>query len=438
MSKKSFYFVLIFHIFLLGCETEKSAPPLEGERISFFEISQKIKIDSTISNKPFRLPEAEINTTWSQIEDNPAHLIGHYSLENISNLKRIWRTSVGASATKDSPFISSPILHNQRIFTMDRRGLISAIDSKNGDVLWSKKISKKRTSFIRGGLVIFEDNLIATYGSDIMMALDVRNGKQVWTKKTEATPFKSAPIISNQTVYALTIDNRIYAFNARTGKIVWFHDGLLEQSSLLKQSNPSIRGNTLIVPYSSGNIFSFDEKTKKTKWSRKISSPAPRKKLSYETGLVAAPVIDNDAIFALGTNDMLSALSHKKGKTIWSLPIGGYETPLISGAWLFVVDKNNVIYCLEKTTGKLRWKKQLLSKNDDDEQMKWFAPRLVSGKLVLFSSKGNGIILNPSSGKQLTQDIFENSFEEEIAHPPIIVNKIIYIITKDATLYAFQ
>ncbi|MHA1539345.1 MAG: outer membrane protein assembly factor BamB family protein [Alphaproteobacteria bacterium] len=432
------YICFLLSFFLLGCATEDMTPPLEGERISLSTLSQKIDVDLLTASKEFSLPTPERNNAWPQIDANPAHLIGHYALPNTSRMRRIWRRSIGTSTKESAPFISAPVLHNQRIFAMDRKGLISAIDIKNGAILWTKNIKKENAFFMRGGLAVFEDRLIATYGTDEIIALNVRNGKTLWTKKTGATPFKSVPILNNQSIYALTVDNRVYAFDAKTGETTWFHDGLLKPSSLLRQSAPSVRNNMLLVPYSSGNIFAFNAQTKQLKWSRKIASPAPKKSLSYETDLVAAPILDKDIIFVLGTDNMLSALSYKKGQTIWSLPLGGYETPLISGNWLFAINKTNMLYCLEKTTGKLRWKEQLPKKNEDDELIKWFAPRLAMGKLLLFSSEGKSRVLAPSSGQKIAQSIFRKSFDEEIAHPPIIVNKTLYILTKDATLHAFQ
>ena len=103
---------------------------------------------------------------------------------------------------------------------------------------------------------------------------------------------------------------------------------------------------------------------------------------------------------------------------------------VISGETMYVIDINGKLMSIDKVSGKLLWAVQLRSKKGDSE-INWSGPLLSSYKLLVVSSEGNVLSLSPFTGKTLSNIKFKESFISE----PIQVNKKIYLISKEGSLY---
>ncbi len=87
-----------------------------------------------------------------------------------------------------------------------------------------------------------EDHEVAT---TLVVALD-SNGKQLWAFDTEAFN-SSPPLIEKKYVYLSGI-GRAYKLDARTGKVVWRHEGLFEDKNYSFNGGEAIsRKNDLII-----------------------------------------------------------------------------------------------------------------------------------------------------------------------------------------------
>jgi outer membrane protein assembly factor BamB len=90
----------------------------------------------------------------------------------------------------------------------------------------------------------------------------------------------------------------------------------------------------------------------------------------------STPAVVGDRLYLLsnqGTNDeFVQALEAKDGKRVWSQRIGkvgnpdqqpnypaARSTPTVDGEWLFALGSDGDLACLERTTGKVRWQKNV-------------------------------------------------------------------------------
>ena len=152
--------LLVSALIVTGCSgfsmfgRNKEAPEVVvGERVSIMTLEEDLSIDAQTVDREITLPAPMLNTEWSQPGGNSTHEMGHLSLKG--NLKPIWKTSVGAGTSSKPRLTASPILADGKIFVLDAKAHVSAIDAETGKNLWRVKLvpeGEKPASGPGGGL----------------------------------------------------------------------------------------------------------------------------------------------------------------------------------------------------------------------------------------------------------------------------------------------
>ena len=106
--------------------------------------------------------------------NQPNHLGGNFNLAKMP--KEIWRTSIGDGANDRRYLLSSPVVQNNIVYTMDARGHVSALQLKDGKQIWRVSVLPKKDNGETpvGGLAVYEDKLYVTNGRRDVMALDTK------------------------------------------------------------------------------------------------------------------------------------------------------------------------------------------------------------------------------------------------------------------------
>ena len=95
------------------------------------------------------------------------------------------------------------------------------------------------------------------------------------------------------------------------------------------------------------------------------------------------------------------------------------------------------VAALNKLDGTVLWIQQLENfKNEKKrkERTVWTGPLLAGNRLLVASSKGDVIMLDPRSGSILK----EERLKSPIFVPPVIANETVYFLTDEAKLVALR
>lgn len=146
-------------------------------------------------------------------------------------------------------------------------------------------------------------------------------------------------------------------------------------------STPAVVGDRLYLAANEGleneYVRALDAKDGSTIWSTRIGKVgAPKQRPSYP-GSRAMPTIDDDRVYAVGSNGDLVCLNRKDGKMRWHINFteafgskaprwAWAESPLIDGEKLIATPGGSdaAILAVDKMTGKLLWKAKL-PQNDE-------------------------------------------------------------------------
>lgn len=132
---------------------------------------------------------------------------------------------------------STPVINNQQVFvrTFDT---IYAVDSLNGDLIWSYTLPK---DLAPSPPIIQDDIVVATHDSGTT-ALSLMTGKLLWEildRNTRSTTFAAT---SNQDVVVI-VDNSILIRDIKTGELLW------------EIKNPYSRAGAIVALDKAGNLL---------------------------------------------------------------------------------------------------------------------------------------------------------------------------------------
>ena len=150
---------------------------------------------------------------------------------NVARLKPVWVFSTGETRAHES----APIVNNGVMFVTTPMNQVIAIDAKSGNLLWRYRRKRPDGATVphetNRGIALYGDKVYFAAGEAVLVALDAKTGKEVWT--TEVADNRStyymtlAPLVAGGAVMVgasggeFGIRGFVAAFHPETGKELW-------------------------------------------------------------------------------------------------------------------------------------------------------------------------------------------------------------------------
>jgi len=415
---------------------ETEAPPLPGERIAILAYERGLRPDPSIADVVVRLPEPYVNADWSQPGGSAAHAMYHLSLS--ANPRRVWSADVGEGSGDVAQLLAQPIVVGETIFTMDSRSVVSAFSTTNGNRIWQVDLEDddEDEGFFGGGITSDNGKIFVSTGFAKVFALDATSGEVLWIHRAPS-PMRGAPVASDEQVYVVTLDNQMLVLNADTGERLWNHVGVQETAGLLGSASPAVSRNTVVVPYSSGEVLALLAEDGRMVWSENLSAVRRIDPLADIAQIRGLPVIDRDMVLAISHAGRMVAVDLRRGVRAWQVDIGGVEMPWAAGDFIYLLTNDGQVVCLQRRDGLIRWVKPLprfVDPDNPDEPIRWRGPVLAGDRLVIAGSHGEVISVSPYDGKLI--GFFELGDGAAVA--PVVANNSLYLVTSGGELVALR
>jgi outer membrane protein assembly factor BamB len=349
-----------------------------------------------------------------------------------------WKRSVGKGSTRKLRLSSPPIASDDAIYILDSSQTIRALDL-SGRQKWSTQLKSeyKRDKYaVGGGIALAGDKLIVTSGYGYVTALSLGSGDELWKRTTQA-PVTGAPTVDDQYAYFTSSNNEIYVVSLDTGDIVWTDQAIAESARILKTPSPAKTDGLLAVPFSSGEMIAYVPENGRRLWSDSLTRGGRFTPISAINDIAGRPVLDSGAVYAASQSGVLVSIDEISGTRLWSKPLSSIQTPAISGQFLFAVGIDGMVVCFDKSTGGVIWTKKLRRFEDEKDRkgkIVWTGPVIASNHVVLASSSGKAVALDPQSGEIVKEIKVGGSVYIE----PIVAHGRVYLLTDDADLVAIE
>jgi len=413
--------------FGLGGSKEPQATATAGQRISVLEFEQQLAPSAALSGRDFFLPGPQAATAWSQPGGNADNSVEHVIAA--PGFTVAWRRGVGAGSSRTRQVMAPVVADNGRVFVLDGEATVSALDSGTGAQAWKVNIRPDereggRRGFFGiggtggttgggfgGGVAVGGGKVFVSSGYRIVTALDQATGAVLWTTPVDV-PIHGAPTVSGSRVFVVDVENQIQAFDTTTGAQDWSYRGIPEPARIMRASSPAVTGDTVVAPFSSGEVVALRAATGQSVWQQVLSRTSRTSALSEIRDIAGRPVISRGVVYAISHSGLLSALDIRTGQPKWSpLPIAGVNAPLPVGDVVYVVSKDGELTVINRDTGQIYWSRNLnegrvrqegglLGFFDRTVRPEWSGPLLASNRLVLTNSDGELVAFDPKTGAQ--------------------------------------
>ena len=424
---------------LTACGSSSDAKPrLEGQRVDV--LTQRALLSPTpgADLEPFQLPTPLANENWSQTGGNAAHALQHVALPE--SVSRAWTRNLSSGSGKAERLLNPPVVNAGRLFTIDTSGDVVAVAAQSGKSLWRSKLNLREDDLaaFSGGLAVMGDLLFITTGSGQVFGLRASSGEEVWTVDLKV-PLRAAPTAAGEQVFVISHDNRVFALSALTGALQWTHSGIEERLSILGGASPAVFGGLVVVPYSSGEIYVLDAASGRYLWHDALTAPMATDPFAGLADVVAAPVVADGLLYAVNVNGQLAAYNLQSGQRLWRVALSTSQTPWVSGSMLFVLTDEGQLIGLNRRDGSVRWATNLnapLPASRGDAARYWSGPILAGNRLMVASSDGYALSLDPRNGSVLK--MAELLRGDGVSVAPVAAHNGLYFLTDSGKVVAFR
>ncbi len=258
--------------------------------------------------------------------------------------------------------------------------------------------------------------------------LDKNNGKIIWSLKL-ADAIGSSPLFYKGFIYLSVetnfLDGYVVKINAQTGKVTWRSPWLGEQIHSSVTLNP--KNKLLYVGVNNGILYAINMDNGYPFWSYSAEKPIKG------TALVD---IEQDRIYFSGWNKRLTSLHSGTGQVAWETYIGfpsqssPTDIPTKDVLVLSSHRSEGLMYGIQKSTGKILWKKKITNKNIGIHS--GFSAQNKKGNWLYYGtcSKNLFCVLDPLTGKI----IGEVKITGDLTGSPVPYKSFIYLSLNDGGL----
>jgi outer membrane protein assembly factor BamB len=267
-------------------------------------------------------------------------------------------------------------------------------------------------------------------------ALDARNGGIIW-QVHPGGPLRGSPSVSGDNVYVMSQDNQIYSLKTSDGAQNWSNAAALEIAGVFGTASPAIGQGTVVAGFSSGELNAYRYENGRLVWQDQLSRTTIRTSVASISDVDADPVIDRGQVIALGQGGRMVALELNSGQRQWELNIAGISTPWVAGDWIFVVTDDARLLCVARDSGKVRWIAQLPAFRHPKKKagpISYSGPVLAGGRLIVVSTEGTLINIDPTNGSFQTQTNIRSS----VSQSPVVANQTLYLLDDEGRLHAWR
>ncbi|RKK05118.1 dehydrogenase [Pseudoroseomonas wenyumeiae] len=424
---------------LAGCETlddifGESKKPLLGERRPVLAPRRDLEADEALANSPMDLPPPEARADWPQAGGNAGHAPGNLALPG--SLTRAWTASAGSGNSYRSRITAGPVVAEGTVFASDAFGVVSAFDLGSGGRRWrfDTKPKKDDVGAVGGGCAYEGGVLYVASGMAELLALNPADGEPRWRVPLPA-PARGAPSVANGRIFVPTLNNAVTAFSAEDGKKLWDYSAQAAPALPLGLPAPAVFEDFLVAGFPSGELVAMRPDDGRVLWTESLA--AGRGGLGDISGVRGLPVIDRGRVYANSMGGLSMAVDLRSGRRLWEREIGGTETPLVVGEWVFVIGSTGNLVAIGREDGRVRWLTELNAppKGKDKAEPASFGPPLMGGgRILLPSSKGELLQIDPATGAVAGQ----MRLPDGCSQPGLVAAGTLVLLCDDGTLAAYR
>ncbi len=384
--------------------------------------------------RPLALPAPVTNADWTHRNGAAQGRFIHLGLG--ADPQPVWTVSIGEGSSRRTRILAAPVVARGLVFTLDAAGTLVAT-ATGGTAAWRRSVvpaGQEPGSALGGGMAVDLGVLFVTTGFGQILALDPATGGEIWSVTLDA-PLRAAPVVQDGRVFVVARNDTAYALSARDGAIQWRAQGA-GGPGVLGGATPAVDGNLVVVPFVSGEVLGLLARNGLQVWGTAVTGGRRELVRNRISDITGDPVIAGDVVYASNQSGRTISLDRETGERNWTIAEGAFGPAWPVAGSVFLLSDQGALVRVDAETGAILWLTQLPEYFDEDrrEAVAHYGPILAGGRLWVASSDGLLRAFAPGSGTLAGTLALPGG----AAAPPAVARGVMYVVTRDGRLHAFQ
>ncbi len=354
---------------------------------------------------------------------------------NVSS-SEIWSTSTNKGIHGNTGYLKTH-KKNNLIYSVDSYGLVSAVSSDSGEIVWqiatnydvSSGISVLRDKLCFGttdAKLICFDNETLSVNSHVPLITSMKN-LTTFSKinpdiEIDLLTELASPILPINNLFLLKLDNDdLYLIDPSSQDVVWKSESQNIPLRTKGASMPLVQNNTVYIARDNGSLSAYDKTNGTLKWLTVISSRSGRNDLESQRDAEMNILSSNNRLFYGHYQGDITSLDMNTGDIIWSSPISFINNLSIHDSSIFGSTTSNILVSLDKSSGFMNWKNKV---NKDITE-----PFIIDNIVMIFSTDGTLFGYDIESGDKVYEK--EYGYDIHLQTEFIVEKNNIYFQTSD-------
>ncbi len=228
------------------------------------------------------------------------------------------------------------------------------LDAETGELVWKQTIPG---GWVWGSAAVDDGLVYIPTVSGHAVCLDGETGHMVWMYPT-ALSIPAEPAIDGDLVYFGSWSHSLYAFNKKTGEIVWKENGVgLDSGTLIAKDGkiylPDNRDMFTYYDALTGELLMDGNKNEEEKGIRSNFNASP----AFANGLAFFSARVGRGFGGIPLSSRVYCVDPITAKIHWTFPDGGgVSAPALASGRVYIASGNTpFFYCLDQRTGDPQW-----------------------------------------------------------------------------------
>lgn len=356
----------------------------------------------------------------SSDELEPAELV---EFSPTLEVKRVWRVSIGADSG-EAGLRLSPTFADGRVYTTDRKGLISVINGQNGSVIerFDTDLEISSPPGVAEGLL-----MVGTLEGEVF-ALNADNGDVRW-RAPVSSEVLARPLLHDGVVIVRCVDGRVFGFDGANGQRLWVYDRSVPLLSLRGNGNPLARGGLVFIGYDGGEVVALRAEDGSVIWEQAVSSREGRTELERLADIDGDMALIATDLYMVSFRSRLASMSVDSGRIIWVKDVASASGVAVSRTRLAITDAEDSVWLVDRRNATTLWK------IDDLPRREVSRPAFYGNYVVVADYEGYLHWIDSSSGQFVAR---VDNGGDGVVSAPLVVGTTMYVVDRNGNLSAYR
>ena len=264
-------------------------------------------------------------------------------------IQKNWEVSIGGD-TQEQFVRINPHIFNEKIAFAQPGGKVAVFNIADGGNLWTTDLDVSISAGVGGNDQVL---VIGSLDGEVM-GLQVQDGGKIWEMDAGSEVVAIASVVGDVVVARLN-DNRLLGIDMTSGEKLWTVPQSPPALTLRGANTPIIHDSMVYAGMDNGKVVAVSTSGNPV-WEARVSVPSGRNELQRLVDVDGQISADQGRVYAASYHGRVVAINQSNGSIAWARDIPSVVGVTIDDNLVYVSDRDDNVWALEKDSGVSVWK----------------------------------------------------------------------------------